>query len=539
MKKTKDSWFFFALYSMIYLMLAVCAGGFLARKLQITQPWQATVLTVGMLVCACFLFGMLRTLGVRLAVRRGRKSYVRKIPSFFCTEILPIVLLYAITLAIRVWIAYQFPLELNGDESLFADAGVLGSYYGDLRSNPLGILLVYRWLLRGAFLIFGNTTLAVFLLNTVIQLFVVLFGYLVLRAWGNRKAAIAYAVLWNVLPCSYAMLLEADASVLYILLWTIALLFMVCMCRPAKDGSILRCVGCTLCGIISGYLLIGHVSYVLVFVGVIALLMQYSNAKKQHLLCYSIGGLVGVLAVIITGAVCYASKWDIASLMQGAKDYITAYVDIYLAQVEFMPLIDDQCVFPYTLLVVWMLAGGLLFLFYKNERESLRLFASVYLAGAAVYLLGLDKLMNGEAVLTGIGILMMAVGFGMIMTMKSPLAKGQAAEVIEPEIPNIEDAIKPEETDKSEEAVKPEETDKSEEAAEPQAESVVIRPEESAVEEVPKPEETPVAPVQFIENPLPLPKKHVRKEMDYQYEVSQDKMNYDVIVGDNDDFDIQ
>jgi len=27
--------------------------------------------------------------------------------------------------------------------------------------------------------------------------------------------------------------------------------------------------------------------------------------------------------------------------------------------------------------------------------------------------------------------------------------------------------------------------------------------------------------------------------MDYQYEVSQDKMNYDVIVGDNDDFDIQ
>ena len=530
MKKTKDSWFFFALYSMIYLMLAVCAGGFLARKLQITQPWQATVLTVGMLGCACFLFGMLRTLGVRLAVRRGRKSYVRKTPSFFCTEILPIVLLYAITLAVRVWIAYQFPLEMNGDESLFADAGVVESYYGKLHSNPLGILLVYRWLLRGAFLIFGNTTLAVFLLNTVIQLFVVLFGYLVLRAWGNRKAAIAYAVLWNVLPCSYAMLLEADASVLYILLWTIALLFTVCMYRPAMPGSVCRCVGCAVCGIISGYLLIGHVSYLLVFVGAIALLVQYSNAKKQHLLCYSIGWIVGVLAVIITGAVCYAAKWDIASLMQGAKNYITAYVDIYLAQVEVMLLIDEQCAFPYTLLVVWMLSGGLLLLVYKNERESLRLFAPVYIAGAAVYLLGLDKLMNGETVLTGIGILMMAVGIGMIMTMKSPLTKGQTAEVIEPEIPGVEDAVKSEEAVNPEDAVKSEETDKSEEA--------VKTEETDKSEEAPKPEETPVAPVQFIENPLPLPKKHVRKEMDYQYEVSQDKMNYDVIVGDNDDFDI-
>ena len=521
MKKTKDSWFFFALYSMIYLMLAVCAGGFLARKLQITETWQATVLTVGMLVCACFLFGMLRTLGVRLAVRRGRKSYVRKIPSFFCTEILPIVLLYAITLVIRGWIAYQFPMGICGDVSLFADAGVGGSYYGNLRSNPLGILVGYRWLLRGACLIFGNTALAVFILNTVIQLFVVLFGYLVLRAWGNRKAAIAYAVLWNVLPCSYAMLLEADASVLYILLWTIALLFAVCMCRPTKTGSVCRCVGCALCGIISGYLLIGHVSYLLVFVGAIALLVQYSNAKKQHLLCYSIGWLVGVLAVIITGTVCYTAKWDVASLMQGAKNYVTAYVDAYLSQVELMPLIDEQCAFPYTLLVVWMLAGGLLLLFYKNECESLRLFAPVYLAGAAVYLLGLDRLMNGEAVLTGICILMISVGFGMIMTMKSPLTKGQVAEVIEPEIPGVEDAVKSEEADKPEEA------------AEPQAESVVIWPEESTVEE------TPVAPVQFIENPLPLPKKHVRKEMDYQYEVAQDKMNYDVIVGDNDDFDIQ
>lgn len=43
----------------------------------------------------------------------------------------------------------------------------------------------------------------------------------------------------------------------------------------------------------------------------------------------------------------------------------------------------------------------------------------------------------------------------------------------------------------------------------------------------------------YIENPLPLPKKHVVKEMDYQYDVAEEDMKYDLFVPDNDDFDIQ
>lgn len=42
----------------------------------------------------------------------------------------------------------------------------------------------------------------------------------------------------------------------------------------------------------------------------------------------------------------------------------------------------------------------------------------------------------------------------------------------------------------------------------------------------------------FIENPLPLPKKHVRKELDFQYEVPEDKMKFDIEIKDGDDFDI-
>ena len=43
----------------------------------------------------------------------------------------------------------------------------------------------------------------------------------------------------------------------------------------------------------------------------------------------------------------------------------------------------------------------------------------------------------------------------------------------------------------------------------------------------------------YIENPLPLHKKHVAKEMDYQYTVEEKYMKYDVEVPEDDDFDIQ
>lgn len=47
----------------------------------------------------------------------------------------------------------------------------------------------------------------------------------------------------------------------------------------------------------------------------------------------------------------------------------------------------------------------------------------------------------------------------------------------------------------------------------------------------------PAEKPRMIENPLPLPKKHEHREMDYAYPVSAERMHYDVDVRDGDDFD--
>ena len=46
--------------------------------------------------------------------------------------------------------------------------------------------------------------------------------------------------------------------------------------------------------------------------------------------------------------------------------------------------------------------------------------------------------------------------------------------------------------------------------------------------------------VRLLENPLPLPRKHVKKEMMYGFEPSQDQMHYDLNNYDvNDDYDLK
>ncbi len=44
--------------------------------------------------------------------------------------------------------------------------------------------------------------------------------------------------------------------------------------------------------------------------------------------------------------------------------------------------------------------------------------------------------------------------------------------------------------------------------------------------------------IKFIENPLPGPKPHVKKEMNYDYEVAADKMYFDIEKPANNYYDI-
>ncbi|MDO4292043.1 MAG: hypothetical protein Q4C65_02315 [Eubacteriales bacterium] len=45
-------------------------------------------------------------------------------------------------------------------------------------------------------------------------------------------------------------------------------------------------------------------------------------------------------------------------------------------------------------------------------------------------------------------------------------------------------------------------------------------------------------PGEYLDNPLPVPKRHVKREMDYGFEPAPEQMYYEIPVADNDDFDV-
>ena len=70
-------------------------------------------------------------------------------------------------------------------------------------------------------------------------------------------------------------------------------------------------------------------------------------------------------------------------------------------------------------------------------------------------------------------------------------------------------------------------------------ESTAFAKERSFTESVPAPVEFPDEKPRFLENPLPLPRKHEKRTLDYQYEVVEEQMEFDLEIDENDDFDIR
>ena len=76
-------------------------------------------------------------------------------------------------------------------------------------------------------------------------------------------------------------------------------------------------------------------------------------------------------------------------------------------------------------------------------------------------------------------------------------------------------------------------------AAEPMKETEASKGTEGAKQQDVKLEQPNMTHTQFIENPLPVPKRHVKKEMDYEYQVPEEQMHYDIEEPDKNYFDVE
>lgn len=410
------------------------------------------------------------------------------------------VMVFAAGIVLRIMF-----LENVGDEAVyFALASVDGQ---PLPGVNHGAQQIYLGLLRGLFLVLGNRYMAGILLQMILQILMALVWYFAVRKMAGQTASFILFAGVMLLPQSIHMGLVYSPKILYLLLFGIVLLLMsgfwnrFCRQTELKWYSWVQTV---LLGIGMGCMIYLDITgMVLVLLLLFALAVQSSPVEEPYT------QLQKLLQVLLALLVCVATiigMFLLETLIKGGT-LITAsdrWFDLFVCKglpgldgLKGMISIDLPNSITAIAAAVILSMAALAFWMHKKKEMQMPWFA-VTIVLAILYTCNFcDAGMQCDYMLVLMVLLLAGVGVRAIFMEKDN-------------------------------------------------ERVVAKQEEKTMEKtMEKSMENPVEnPVQerkinYIENPLPLPKKHTKRTMGYGVEVPPEAMKFDVEVSENDDFDIK
>ena len=386
-----------------------------------------------------------------------------------------------------------------------------------------GAVYFYLQVLHGLLVFLGNKMTAALVLQLVLQILTGIFLYFAVRKLTGTVAAVVALGYWMLCPAlSGTMILGPEP--LYQLLWMIGL----CVCvealdsfRQRGDTPGIRSVG----GFFLGGIAIGILAYLDV-TGLLLLLVVFSvlflETKQPVKWMRRIGaGVLGLFGTAVTFFACIAL--DALGSGKQMENVLLAWWKVFSpGKFTWIALYEQPNLYTYVpyqvvaAIMVTILASGV-FSYWcriKCERQSVWL--------AQVLALG---------ILSGYGMLSEDMpGFTLLYLLLAIVAGAGIQAILPYEMERLRDAGgMPSETV---EAVPVGAVPRKHRLKVQDLETEDLPEEETA----PAPEEVPETDkIQFIENPLPLPKKHVPKVLDYK--LGDNVGDYDYPVADDDDFD--
>lgn len=349
----------------------------------------------------------------------------------------------------------------------------------------------------------GNKIVSAVLFQAVIQIVSIVLGYLIVRKAAGKLPACIVLVYLSFSDTYIGEVYRIDPDCFVFMLYLIGLLLIMKYIKDYCDNKFRKPMA--VC--------------VAVFVGIAIGILVYLDLKLIVLLIFMIGLFTGrkkctdgerinntiknsILSFIVTIVSCVAGffiMFGIVALYRGTAfgQDLSAWLELYLQQSHVTFFNNVMQELPVVALFS-VAASFLVFEFLRNSKDQ------NYMLWILACILIAPTPMTGCGILpyTMIALFQWSVLAG--LGLQNCIFGGQA-KVVQAMIEEINASV------------------------EPIAEKT--HTEENPVQTVEKP--------RFIENPLPLPKKHVKKEMDYQYPVADKDMKYDIEVDENDDFDIQ
>lgn len=433
--------------------------------------------------------------GIRMSFQAIRKKYCFSVHAMTMAESLVISVSFIFGLIIRL-----------REGILMAPTFEPGEYYdmavvrAGMESPALahGMSDLFVRSLRVVFSFLGNSMMAAMLFQIFLQLLTMLFAGLAVRKAAGRFVSCTVLLLLAFSDAFIKKIYIIDPECM-LLAFLLAGLYLVLSFTKASlfgAGGLGSLPGAVFVGVILGLLCYLECGMLLLFLFLAGLFTgkMHADGGRKRLIVSLFLVLAGSAAGFLT-AIGIDASFSGVSFDQGLMLWSAPYLSLGMGARKFSVI---GTAYPFFALL-FILASFLVFAFIRGGREQdFTLWLLPCILVSPVFLMDFSIVGFGGVALF-LWCVMAALG------LKNTMLGGQA-EALREKIEEINAAAEP-----------------IPEILEPAA---------------PAPEFTLEEKPRFLENPLPLPKKHVKREMDYDHQVAEKDMHYQVEIAKDDDFDL-
>lgn len=486
-KKNAFSYVIWFLYSIVVCAALLGAAGVLSKRAGYPDMIGYGVGGVWLILCGLIVF-FIHKLTDNLSGRNDEK----RMPALVAESLIAVILF-----------GVGFFLRIKG----ISTAGEDAAYYelakvAEGQSIPAvvhGAVYFYLQLLHLVYLIFGNNFIAGVWLQIVLYMIASFILYRGIRKMAGVLSSVITLGFLLLAPTTIEESLSLSPEILFMAVFAIGV-YCCAGCINGRKGPVVCIMTGLLIGVVCYLDVIGVVLALIAFIGIL------SNRNEGD--CVFSERIIGTLCCMISCVAGFALMILADTIVSGKAfvGVLNAWWNLYAPTVFSLENVINIYHADVEMLFVILIMGIGIFSFWcNNEREGLRIWVCSAGALFALQAFGVttDEV-NGFLYLYIIFVILAAVGFSSMFGLNDGDEEFQA-------LGRLIDA-------EDEETVVV-----RKQITEPVEEKVVV-------EEATK--------VKFLENPLPLPKKHVKKVLDYDIEPKAGQEDFDLVVDDNDDYDI-
>lgn len=464
---------------------------------------------------------------------------------------------------------------------LIGGAGEEAAYYEVAKVTESGMqaqlvqgsIYYYLCLLNGLFRLVGNKWMAGIVLQIVLQMLGIGISYFAVRRLSGRGPALVVLVFLTIAPGSVRDGMTYSPKMLYFCMYALILLIIAgYMYRTTRSGGrVLTWILAVLCGA-----LVAFAGYTDIVGFTLAIpLFGLPTLKREERGTVLWVAQLFLFLIALAGSFCLLTWVDGAVSGSDFRRVLGAWGETYRLKGADYNFIFREAGYETILMLVLIALGIFTFMRRKNE-EMFSPWVMMLMSVALMRVLGIvTPNMNGSyqmyfamAGLAGVSLSELFVQGGGVADVPEMVVEDLDEEPAEPIVSRTSQqpvrvwppepaasagaaeatavAAETEKDRRIEKNVRRRSVKKQRRQAETDVPVWESLPQESAAESkapevredmAEKKQEDGQKQVQFIENPLPLPKKHVKKVMDYPIQPDASMMHYDVEVDPGDNFD--